>query len=148
MMVANGGITTTPMATLTVPAQFASLTRGTAFVVAYATAAGFPPARVREIELAVEEVLSNICRYAYGDATGEVEIRCTQDATQHLLIEFIDTGRPFNILTLPPPDLTAAVDQRQVGGLGILLIRAMADTVTYCRDGNRNMLRLAVQLPQ
>jgi serine/threonine-protein kinase RsbW len=135
------------MASLIIPAQCASLTQGTAFVVACATAAGVPPVRVSEIKLAVEEVLVNICRYAYDDATGEVEIRCTQAETPHLLIEFIDTGKPFNLLTLPPPDLTADVEQRQVGGLGIVLIRALVDQITYCRAGNRNVLRLGVDVP-
>jgi anti-sigma regulatory factor (Ser/Thr protein kinase) len=75
-----------------------------------------------------------------------VEIRCQRDNTAHFLIEFIDTGQPFNILALPPPDLTAAIDQRPVGGLGVLFIRTLMDHVTYRRDGNQNILQLVVQL--
>jgi len=58
---------------LTVTAHPDSIARSAEFVVACAIAAGFSPARVREIELVVEEVLVNICRHAYGDAPGEVE---------------------------------------------------------------------------
>ena len=75
-----------------------------------------------------------------------MEIRCQQDNTAHFLIEFIDTGRPFNILALPPPDLTADIDRRHVGGLGVLFIRTLMDHVTYRRDGNQNILQLVVQL--
>ena len=61
---------------LTVTAHPDSIAPSAEFVVSCATAAGFAPARVREIELVVEEVLVNICRHAYGDTPGEVEVRC------------------------------------------------------------------------
>lgn len=133
------------MATITLPAQLESLAPGLAFVTQCASAEGFSSKRVAEIELAVEEVVANICQYAYLDAAGQVEIRCTRDETQQFLIEFIDTGEPFNILTLPTPDLTADLDHRPVGGLGVLFIRTLIDNVTYRRDGDRNILQLAVQ---
>jgi len=101
---------------------------------------------VREIELVVEEVLVNICHHAYGDAPGEVELRCVQADPEHLLVEFIDSGKPFNILTSPIPELAVEVDERQVGGLGIPLIRAMMDEVTYRREGDRNILCVTAQL--
>ena len=137
-----------PMTTITLPAHLDSLTRGLALVVACATAEGFPPQRVTEIELAVEEALANICLYAYPDSHGEVVIRCARDETQHFLIEFIDTGVPCDILARPAPDLTVDTAQRQVGGLGIPLIRALMDNVTYQREGARNILRLAARLPR
>jgi serine/threonine-protein kinase RsbW len=135
------------MATITLPARVESLMSCIAFVDDCVSAAGFPPKRVAEIELAVEEALTNICKYAYLDHTGEVEVRCTWPGDQHFLIEFIDTGQPFNPLILPSPDLAADLDQRQEGGLGVLLIRAMMDQVSYRREDNRNILQLAVQLP-
>jgi anti-sigma regulatory factor (Ser/Thr protein kinase) len=132
--------------TLTLPARLESLGQGIAFVVACATAAGLPPRRVTEIELVTEETLVNICKYAYHDQAGSIEIRCVQTATEQLNIAFVDTGKPFNLLELPLPDLTADVEARQVGGLGVLLIRAMVDNITYCREGGRNILCLAIQL--
>jgi len=133
---------------LTVTAHLDSIARCAEFVVACATAAGFPFARVREMELVVEEVLVNICRHAYSDASGEVEIRCVHADSEHLCVEFIDSGKPFNILASPAPDLTVDVDERQVGGLGIPLIRAMMDKVSYCREGDRNILRVTARLPR
>jgi len=131
---------------LTVKAQIDTIGRCVEFVLACATAAGFSPTRVREIELVVEEVLVNICRYAYGDAPGEVEVRCVQADAEHILVEFIDSGKPFNILTSPIPELAVDVDERQVGGLGIPLIRAMMDKVSYRREGDRNILCVTAQL--
>jgi anti-sigma regulatory factor (Ser/Thr protein kinase) len=74
-----------------------------------------------------------------------VEIHCRRDETQQWVIEFIDTGKPFNLLSLPSPDLTVDLEHRQIGGLGVPLIRAMVDTLTYRRDSDRNILRLGVQ---
>ena len=56
--------------------------------------------------LVVEEVVTNISAMAYDDQPGQVELRCRRVDTQRLLLEFIDCGRPFDILAAPPPDLT------------------------------------------
>jgi len=135
------------MATMTLPAQLTSVALGIAFVANRAIAEGLPPKRVAEIELAVEEALVNICHYAYRHKVGDVEVRCTRDGAHQFRIEFIDAGEPFNILALPPTDLTADIDQRPLGGLGALLIRSLVDKITYRRTGNRNILQLVVQLP-
>jgi serine/threonine-protein kinase RsbW len=136
-----------PMTVITLPARLESLTRGLALVVQCAMAAGFPPQRVMEIELAVEEAFANICLYAYPDSSGEVEVRCTRDETRHFLIELIDSGIPFDGLARPAPDLTVDASQRQIGGLGIPLIRALMDNAAYHREGARNILRLTALLP-
>jgi serine/threonine-protein kinase RsbW len=134
------------MATMTLPARLPSVALGITFVANHASAAGLPPKRVAEIELVVEEALVNICHYAYRDTVGNVEVRCTWDGTHQFHIEIIDAGEPFNILTLPPPDPTATLDQRPVGGFGVMLIRSLVDNVGYHRDGSRNILQLVVHL--
>jgi anti-sigma regulatory factor (Ser/Thr protein kinase) len=132
------------MTTMTFPAQQEFLPQGVAFVAAYASAAGLPPARVMALEIAVEEALTNICQYAYTKPLGVVEVHCYHDESQQLCIALIDTGKPFNILALPAPDFTADVDGRLVGGLGVHLLRALVDEVTYRREGDRNVLQLIV----
>ena len=136
-----------PMTAITLPARIDSLPRGLALVVECATAAGFPPQRVMEIELAVEEALANICLYAYPTSDGEVEVRCMQDGTRRFSIELIDAGIPFDMLARPAPDFMVDVAQRQIGGLGIPLIRTLMDNATYHREGARNILRLTALLP-
>jgi serine/threonine-protein kinase RsbW len=133
------------MVAITFPADLACVAHGIGFVVKWAAAEGVSPAGIARIELAVEEALVNICQYAYLDAVGTVEIRCCQGETQNFLIELIDTGKPFNVLEQPLPDLEVALEQRPVGKLGILLIRSLVDVVTYRREANRNILQLAVQ---
>jgi serine/threonine-protein kinase RsbW len=115
-----------------------------AFVADYATAAGFSPARVAEIELAVGEALTNICAYAYPGGAGEVELQCTSAIGPRLYIAIIDHGVPFNPLAAPPPDLQADPDVWTAGGLGIFLLRSLVDELTYHRDHDQNILRLVI----
>ena len=132
-------------ASLIVPARIDDLSQCTEFVAARAVEAGFTPSRLCEIELVVEEVVTNICRHGYDDQPGQMELRCRPVDTQRLVLEFIDGGRPFDILAAPAPDLTVDLDQREPGGLGVPLIRAMVDEASYKREGNRNILRLIVR---
>ena len=132
-------------ASLIVPAKIDALLQCTEFVAARAVETGFTPSRLCEIELVVEEVVTNICRHGYDDQPGQVELRCRRVDAQRLLLEFIDCGRPFDILAAPPPDLTVDLDQREPGGLGVPLIRAMVDEASYKREGNQNILRLIVR---
>jgi serine/threonine-protein kinase RsbW len=109
------------MIAVTLPARIDSLPRGLALVVECATTAGFPPQRVMEIELAVEEALANICLYAYPNGSGEVEVRCTQDERRHFSIELIDAGIPFDMLARPAPDFTVEAAPRKIIGMGSLV---------------------------
>jgi anti-sigma regulatory factor (Ser/Thr protein kinase) len=117
----------------------------TEFVKAQARATGFAEARAVEIELVVEEVVDNICRYGYGERAGAVELRCERIERiedSELVLEFIDRGAPFDILSQPPANLTAPLELRPLGGLGLRLIAELADEARYRRDGECNVLGL------
>jgi alkanesulfonate monooxygenase SsuD/methylene tetrahydromethanopterin reductase-like flavin-dependent oxidoreductase (luciferase family) len=64
------------------------------------SAAGFSPARVAEIEMAVGEALTNMCTYAYPEGKGEVQVQCTHDAGPRLYIDIVDGGVPFDPLSV------------------------------------------------
>jgi serine/threonine-protein kinase RsbW len=118
--------------------------RCTQFAAAQAHEAGFSLARVREIELMVEEVVANICRHSYGDHPGNVELSCERLDGANLALEFIDYGRPFDILALPMPDLAVDLDHRDLGGIGVPMFRALVNHATYRREDVRNILRVIV----
>jgi anti-sigma regulatory factor (Ser/Thr protein kinase) len=99
---------------------------------------------VHEIELAVEEIVANICRYSYDDRPGSVELCCRRLDGPKLALEFIDYGRPFDMLNLPPPDLSVDLDRRDVGGIGLPMLRALVDQATYRREDARNILCVIV----
>jgi anti-sigma regulatory factor (Ser/Thr protein kinase) len=110
------------------------------FVSHFAQKAGFDTKKIKEIELVTEEAVVNIISYAYPEETGEIEIRCNKSKGAGFLIEIMDTGTPFNPLSLSEPDITADISQRNIGGLGIALMRKMVDGISYRREGGSNIL--------
>ncbi|MDD5169649.1 MAG: ATP-binding protein [Syntrophales bacterium] len=101
--------------------------------------------QIMSIELALEEALVNVCRYAYQERTGDVEVRCLGVSDDRFLIEIIDSGIPFDVCSLPPPDLKSCIAERKIGGLGIHLIKKMATSIEYHRKDGFNILSLTFQ---
>ena len=114
------------------------------FVSETAAAMGVHPKRVMHLELAVEEAAVNICSYAYEIPPGEITIRISRE-TEVVRIELVDVGVPFDPLAADAPDIKSELENREVGGLGIFLIRRVLDEVHYSRSGDRNILSLAVR---
>jgi serine/threonine-protein kinase RsbW len=121
-----------------------AVARCTEFAAVRAREAGFSLARVREIELVVEEIVANICRYGYGDQLGSVELCCEQLDSAKLALEFVDHGRAFNMLALSTPDLSIDLDRRDVGGIGVPMLRALIDEASYRREDGCNVLYVIV----
>lgn len=109
----------------------------------WADQTGFDTAVIRKIELAMEEALVNVIRYAYRQGEGEIELLCRIDP--HEQIEFIiqDQGHPFNpLLQSQIVDPSIALEERKEGGLGILLFLQYMDEVRYERQEPYNILKL------
>jgi serine/threonine-protein kinase RsbW len=114
-------------------------------VEADAAAAGLRPGRALELRLILEEAWVNICRYAYPSGPGPIEVRTRHEAGR-FHIDIIDEGPAFDPLARPEPDVGAGLDERPVGGLGIHLIRSLADGVEYRREGSRNVLTITMDV--
>jgi anti-sigma regulatory factor (Ser/Thr protein kinase) len=127
------------MTNLRVPAREEFLESIRAYVVQTAAAAGASEGILFRIELAVEEALTNIIKYAYPGKAGEIEVSCSTGPCDTLVLEIRDWGGAFDPLHFETPDLTQDFQDRPIGGLGIYLIRKIADKVTYCalEDGNQ-----------
>ena len=130
------------MPEIRLPAKLESLEKFLEFISGLAKGKGFPEHKVKEIELATEEVLVNIFSYAYHERPGDVEITDKKNEDDKLVLKIRDYGRPFDPLSLSEPEFTAHVSDRKTGGLGIFFIREMADDVRYHRDGDANILTL------
>jgi sigma-B regulation protein RsbU (phosphoserine phosphatase) len=101
---------------------------------------------VHALSLALDELVTNTITYGYEDqGTHEIRVRLTV-ANGRLSAEVEDDGRPFNPLTAPAPDLTSAVEDRPVGGLGIHLVRSLMDDVDYRRESGKNHLIMSKRL--
>ena len=104
---------------------------------------GFTQKRINEIELAMEEALVNIFNYAYQDNTGDVEVICSLN-NDLFIVDIIDSGIPFNVLSHKDPDLTSDISEREIGGLGVFLMKKLTDDIQYCRENEKNILRFVI----
>lgn len=127
-----------------VPACMGSLHTLLAFVGSCLASKGIAEERLREVELAMEEILVNIFNYAYPDRKGEVEIACRLDGGGRVLVEVADQGIPFDILAREDPDLQAGIEERNVGGLGVFIVKRLIPAIRYRREGERNILTLPI----
>lgn len=109
--------------------------------------AGLSEKRKFGLQVSVEEAFVNVCHYAYPEGEGLVELICENDGTS-FIVTIKDRGVAFNVLSLPSPDITSDVMERKVGGLGIYFIRKMTDNVSYRRENEQNILRMAIHLPK
>ena len=96
-----------------------------------------------QLELVIEEVFVNIASYAYepetGDATFCVDFVQEPDA---VVLTFIDGGKPYNPLEKTDPDISLDADEREIGGLGIFLVKNNVDEISYERTDDKNILRM------
>lgn len=111
------------------------------FVLDQAQQAGLGGHALFQIELAVEEILTNIIKYAYAESQGDMEVECGPGPEGFWLV-FRDQGPAFDPLAVDDPTLDATVQDRQVGGLGLFLVRKFMDQVEYQRQGENNVLRV------
>jgi len=99
-----------------------------------------------KVELVLEEVLTNVIHYAYPEEAGEMEVVCTIGDNQDFCFRVTDWGIPFNPLERPDPELSQDISERQIGGLGIYLVRHLVDELSYERHEGKNTLTFCFRL--
>ena len=100
----------------------------------------------KQLRLAVEEAVVNVVDYAYpADSEGEIQIQISS-AGDALQVQIADSGIPFDPTARELADTSLPAEDRQIGGLGILLFRALTDTINYERVDGRNILTMILKL--
>lgn len=102
------------------------------------------PARTQmQLEMAIEEILVNISNYAYRGHTGEATVQweLTPEPLR-INMRFIDSGQPFNPLEKEDPDTSLPAEEREIGGLGIFLVKRIMDAVSYQYQDGHNILTI------
>jgi anti-sigma regulatory factor (Ser/Thr protein kinase) len=135
------------MRTAIFQAKYENLDAIREYVAQAAQDAGFDEAGVYAVQLSADEACSNIIEHAYkANDDGEIECTCSQDG-KNLVIIFRDHGCCFDPASVPEPVLTGTLNERQIGGLGIYLIRHLMDEVHYETLGEAgNILTLKKRL--
>ncbi len=105
-----------------------------------ARATGLPPELEPKLDLVLEEILVNVIKYAYPDTDGNMEVECITDADSFCCI-VRDWGPPFDPLVVAPPDTEAGIEERPIGGLGLMLVSTMTDDCSYVRSDETNELK-------
>ena len=128
---------------LTVEASIENLEKVTSFVNDKLGEKECPIKVQMQIDIAIDEIFSNIAQYAYSFEIGmvTVQIEITKQPLE-ACITFIDSGIPYNPLLQTEPDTSLSAEKRQLGGLGIFLVRKSMDDVIYQYKEGNNILKL------
>ncbi|MDD5556150.1 MAG: ATP-binding protein [bacterium] len=109
---------------------------------------GIPAEAIHDARLAIEEVFSNVVKYAHDDRRRHAVTVAFRLEGDGLVLRVEDDGRPFNPLDLPRPDLAAPPDRRRSGGWGVHIARSVTDSMTYERAGGRNIIVMRKAVPR
>ena len=94
-----------------------------------------------QIDIVIDELCSNVARYAYSDKTGKVTVSVdTVDKPMKVWLTFTDEGVPYNPLAKEDPDITLSAEERKLGGLGIYMVKKMMDEFRYEYKDGKNIV--------
>ena len=100
-----------------------------------------------QIDIAIDELFSNIAHYAYNPETGDATVRVeVVEDPMAVVITFIDKGIPYDPLKKADPNTALSAEEREIGGLGIFMVKKTMDDITYEYKDGRNILKIKKNL--
>ena len=132
---------------LTIEAAVENLDAVQAFVDERLEEAGCSMKTQMQIDVAVEEIFVNIASYAYAPGTGDATV-CVgfPEDGAFVTISFTDRGKAYDPLSRDDPDISLPAEQRNVGGLGILMTKKLMDELSYEYTDGQNVLTMKKKL--
>lgn len=131
---------------LTLEATVENLERVTEFVDRQLEKMGCPAKIRMQMNIAVDELFGNIAHYAYpkgkGMAAVEIEPSMREGEAAAVVVTFTDWGVPYNPLLQEEPDVTLSAEERQIGGLGLHIVKKSMDDISYEYKEGRNILKI------
>lgn len=135
------------MAELTLQASLEKLDEVLAFVEENLEKNECPMKVLMQVQIAVEEIFVNIAHYAYDSEQGMVTIRVEVGGDPlQVMITFIDQGVPYDPLQKEDPDVTLSAEDRQIGGLGIFMVKKSMDDIKYEYADGKNILTISKKI--
>ena len=126
---------------ITLPAKIDSIPVITDFVDEILESAECSMKAQTQIDIAIDELFSNIAFYAYGGGEGDTTVQVDVENTT-VSITFIDSGIPYNPLEKEDPDVTLSVEERRIGGLGIYIVKKSMNDIRYEYSEGKNRLTI------
>ena len=135
------------MKELTIAATVENINTDTDFVGEQLEAYDCPMKAQIQINIAIDELFSNIAHYAYNPDVGEATVRVEIiKEPLSVVITFIDKGVPYDPLTTAEPDTTLSAEEREIGGLGIFMVKKSMDEIIYRYENGSNILSIRKNL--
>lgn len=132
--------------TLTLKNDVSELERVASFISALCLRNSIPPDTEYDLNLALDEIVANVARYAYPDGgEHQFSVQVTLNK-EEFLARIEDDGVEFNPTEYPVPDLDSPLEERKAGGLGIYLVRQIMTSVEYQRVAGKNVITLRKKL--
>lgn len=131
------------MKELTIDAVIENVATVTAFVDEQLEQLDCPMKAQMQVDIAIDELFGNIAHYAYNPETGPATVRV--EVTENplaVVITFIDNGVPYDPLTQADPDVTLSAEEREIGGLGIYMVKKSMDDISYEYKDGQNILKI------
>lgn len=131
------------MKELTVEAKIENIEAVTDFVNEQLEALDCPMKAQMQIDIAIDELFGNIAHYAYNPEIGKATVRVEViEDPLAVVITFIDNGVPYDPLAKADPDTTLSAEEREIGGLGIYMVKKSMDDITYEYKDGQNILTI------
>ena len=135
------------MKEITIDALIENINTVTAFVDDLLDEIDCPMKSKIQIHIVIDEIFGNICHYAYKDSVGTVTVSVElQNTPKAICLTFTDNGIPYNPLETEDPDITLSSEERNIGGLGIYLVKRNMDEIKYEYINKQNRLWMEKKL--
>lgn len=131
------------MKELTIDAAVENIAKVTEFVDGQLEELGCPMKAQMQIDIAIDELFSNIAYYAYNPKVGPATVRVeVAENPLSVVVTFIDKGVPYDPLAKSDPDITLSAEEREIGGLGIYMVKKSMDEISYEYKDGQNILKI------
>lgn len=135
------------MPRITLPATTENIEPATDFLNEVLENAGCPPRAQMQLDIALDELMSNVAQYAYTPETGEitVSVEIKEDPKRAVVI-LTDAGTPYDPLQREDPDITLSATERRIGGLGIFIVKQSMDELSYEYKNKKNVVTIVKKI--
>ena len=135
------------MPQITLPATTENIEVATDFINEILESVDCPIRTQMQLDIALDELMSNVARYAYAPQTGDITVSVEiADEPRRAVLTLTDRGVPYDPLQKEDPDVTLSAEERQIGGLGIFIVKNAMDEMRYCYKDNQNIVTIIKNL--